>query len=287
MLRKVLKYDLKYVWRIWWIMAVIVTGLSLVGSISLRLFLEQTINSAQSVDPTLTISLFLLMFGCIIAIFGSSIGTVIIVYSRFYKSFFTDEGYLTFTLPVSRKTLFFAKTLNTMIWTVAQSVLMVGCISMFLLISPPANSGIFNFAVFEGLGEGFSFLFENLGAWSIGYVFVFLVLSVASMLFSAVIIQLCITVGAIIAKKNKLLAAIGIYFGFNMVFSIVSQIISTGGLRILVGTADKVFSGITYVEQVHLLLFATVLLAAAITVTVAIAIWCGTLGLIERKLNLA
>ncbi|MBO5415769.1 MAG: hypothetical protein J6A83_03990 [Clostridia bacterium] len=40
MLKKLLKYDSMSIWRIWWIQAVTALGLSLLGSISLRILLS-------------------------------------------------------------------------------------------------------------------------------------------------------------------------------------------------------------------------------------------------------
>ena len=47
----------------------------------------------------------LLVIACVMAIIASAVVTELLVFVRFYKNFFTDEGYLTFTLPVSRKDL--------------------------------------------------------------------------------------------------------------------------------------------------------------------------------------
>ena len=45
----------------------------------------------------------LISIGCIFLIYSSMWVTFFLTYWRYYKNLFSDEGYLTFTLPVSRK----------------------------------------------------------------------------------------------------------------------------------------------------------------------------------------
>ena len=114
MFRKLLKYDMKSVWNVWRIMAATIFGLSIVGSFVLRYILTHAEKMFDSPGLMLMFSGFMLC--AVLSFFTACAVTAIFVLIRFYKNFFTDEGYLTFTLPVKRSTLLNAKTANAMIW---------------------------------------------------------------------------------------------------------------------------------------------------------------------------
>ena len=176
MFRKLLKYDLKYIWRLWWIMAISLLGLSVVGSSALR----YVISSAIADDVTFfTIIATFFLFICFMAIMFSLVFTEIMIFVRFYKHFFTDEGYLTFTLPVSRKSLLLSKTLSGLIWIWANVILIIICVMIFMLISPPAASGEFfiNTVAYEWLGGHIAQAWYSVGAWFIVFVLIAIVLS--------------------------------------------------------------------------------------------------------------
>ena len=215
MLGKLLKYDLKSVWRIWWIAAVSALGASVIGSFALR-FLLSLPNASVAETATREISFIFVMsiiffMLSIVAIIASVIVMEILVYWRFYKHFFSDEGYLTFTLPVSRKKLLFSKTLNALIWTGAHTVLLTFCAVIFMLIAPPPGPehGFFNPIVFQWVGNSITELFEIFeDGWLLVYFFVALLISLGLVLFSISLIHFCITLGAVIAKKHKLFGSI-------------------------------------------------------------------------------
>ena len=277
---KLLKYDMRSVWRIWWIMALSVLGMSVVGGVGLRIVLALI---EADIFPFFIFLGFILVFACVMAIVASAVGTELLVFIRFYKNFFTDEGYLTFTLPVSRKNLLFSKTVNALIWTVAQAILMFICIFLVILIGVPVSVG---YDFFRELTFTFSALFAEVGLWSVIYALEILFLIICSILFSISLIHFCITMGAMLAKKAKVLAAIGIYYAANMIFSFGTQIItviftlmmSAGLGELLDRAAPAMERGIIAV----MLLIACCMMAAISGVMYFI-----TLGKLERNLNLS
>ena len=277
---KLLKYDMRSVWRIWWIMALSVLGMSVVGGVGLRIVLALI---EADIFPFFIFLGFILVFACVMAIVASAVGTELLVFIRFYKNFFTDEGYLTFTLPVSRKNLLFSKTVNALIWTAAQAILMFICIFLVILIGVPVSVG---YDFFRELTYTFSALFAEVGLWSVIYALEILFLIICSILFSISLIHFCITMGAMLAKKAKVLAAIGIYYAANMIFSFGTQIITviftlmmSAGLGELLDRAAPVMErGIIAV----MLLIACCMMAAISGVMYFI-----TLGKLERNLNLS
>lgn len=285
MLKKLLKYDMQPIYKVWWIIAASVIGISVVGAISLRLFVEATMAN----DVSMFFSVIWMFVGIfsIIGVISSIAITSILAHYRFYKNFYTDEGYLTFTLPASRKILLFSKTLNTLIWETAHTVLILICALIYFIIVPPGGEdSIINPIVFEEFGKIISATWKTTGAWLILYVFEFLILAVCTRAFSIILIELCITIGAIISKKYKLLVAIGIYYLVNGALSFASQLIMTFGMSFS-GEGLYLILEKMSLTATHAALAVLLLVIAAIIATITLILYFVMLDKIERKLNLA
>ena len=113
MFLKILKYDLKSIYRIFLLLTPITLGVCLLGGFGIDFL-------ASSADPHPLITLISVLW-IILSVFVISAYVIVInlfVYIRLYKHFFSDEGYLTFTLPIKRSTLLRAKSVNAMIWNI-------------------------------------------------------------------------------------------------------------------------------------------------------------------------
>ncbi|MBE6553953.1 MAG: hypothetical protein E7666_06375 [Ruminococcaceae bacterium] len=283
MFKKLLKYDMLSVWRFWWILAISVLSLSVVGSFVLRFVITYIENPNFSFFTG--IAIFFLVI-CFLVIFSSAFATELFIYLRFYKNFFTDEGYLTFTLPVSRRQLYLSKMLNALIWQSLHVLLLIACAAIFLLFAPPAKNGLIDPTGFVLIGQAIAAAWDAMGGWLIVYVLEVLLLIGVSQLFNIGMIHFCITIGSIIAKKAKLLAAIGIYYGINMAFSMAMQILGTIAMMTLIDgfayfTMDFTLTqGLTFIAMLLLIITAMMAVLAAL-------LNCVTLDRIERRLNLA
>lgn len=284
MLRKLIKYDIKSVAPIWCLMAVVVACMAVFGSVVARVSIE----AMERVDIFALLPVFgMLLAGlCAVVVVSSPFVTMFLVYWRFYKNFFTDEGYLTFTLPVSRRQLMLSKVINAMIWMLAHGVLLVFCLLIACWIVPPTfGDGLFNTVIFEGIGRALRGFWELGGAWTILWTLEILVGLLVSTLFSVGCFHLCITIGSVVAKKAKLLAAIGIYYLSNMVITTASQLFTTlilpkmaPGFAILLRDASAGEGRV----------MATLLVAIVIAVfaAAACAVHFAAMDMVERKLNL-
>ena len=299
MLGKLLKYDFKSVWRVWWIAAVSALGASVIGSFALRFFLslievqDPAILENREISFAYVASLILFIFS-VLAIIASVFVMEILVYFRFYKHFFSDEGYLTFTLPVSRKNLLLSKTLNAIIWSVIHAVLLVICALIFMLVAPNPGpgDGFFNPVLFHWIKEIVSLMFESLFemfgvAWVLAFGFVGLVILFGVAVFSIGLVHFCITLGAVIAKKYKLLAAIGAYYLINSVISFACQMLVTLFTLFMGGRFVLLLLEITTMGEGCFVILLMLSLVACVTLALASVIYFWTLGALERKLNLA
>lgn len=288
MLKKLLKYDIKSVSKLWWIGAVASVGSAILGAILIRFYVAVAESDSDSILLNLISTLALVAgFFCIIAIAVAFVFTMILVFVRFYKHFFTDEGYLTFTLPVKRSTLLFSKTLNAAIWFSAHSVLTVVSFLLFiLLVYPPEEGHLFNLELFETIGKIFANMWSAVGAWLIVWILEVLIIGFVSLMFSIFLIHFCITFGSVLVKKAKIIVSISIYYAITSALTTVVQIgaflfssFMLEGMSVLISEAT-----LNQVCAIYSLFILTIIAAFA---AVAILIYSVTQYLLDRKLNLA
>lgn len=284
MLRKTLKYDLQSVYRLWIILTATVLVISVFGGLSFRDIVM--IPEEQHFDA---FSIFSMM-GAVLTVFAIAAYILImqlLVLYRYYQNFFTDEAYLTFTLPVKRSTLFNSKLLNALIWTAANILVVTLCVVIILALTPLKSDGTGCLLVHtvETLAKTISSILNEFNFW--GYVYLFL-LTLAFLLYSAfstLLTYACITLGCTMVKKYKLLAAIATYYIANSVLSVFSYFASLAFSLATVAGIDLVlgYSG----ERITVFVLFLLLGAVAFFATICILAYKFSLSRIEKNLNLA
>ena len=288
MLKKLLKYDLNAIWKLWVALSAALLGMAVFMSLLIRFSIVSSLASSSSLFSLfLVLGSFVSGFGVIIAWSGILIVTPIMCYIRYFKNFFSDEGYLTFTLPVKRSTLYLSKVINVFIFNVGNVIVTIIAILLALMIIPETgnNGAILNFEILKTLWSGIVWLWQELGLWLAVYLLGIILLATACSLYQIGMIHLCITVGATVAKKHKVLAALGIYMGISFILSSVYQVFGLFGLQSVEGfvyLADTTSALLT-----HLTLLSVLFLAIVIVSVAAAILHLITLNTIERKLNLA
>ncbi|MBO5879521.1 MAG: hypothetical protein J6Q68_03105 [Clostridia bacterium] len=295
MIKKLLKYDFGSIKRIWWLVAIAVPAVTFFGAIALRVFTEITdfLEKNQAVENEGVYLLFavfamLLFLGSFLIVSSSLIVTTILVHVRFFKNLYTDQGYLTFTLPVKRSELLLSKTINSFFWETLHFILVAVSSILYFVIAPPTGGdGLLNLGVYrEPLGYIWEALTTDGGFfWAAAYIIVLVLLFACIEFFSVSLAEFCITVGAVIVNKCKLLVGVGIYYAISTAISVVAQII---------GTVIPIFMLPTYVEYMldsgvvdgNINILSLLVITAAATAIVAMSLYFATLNMMERKLNL-
>ena len=279
MLKKCLKYDLQAIGRIWWILAVIMMGAALIAGLGFRALLQITFNpDSEGVIVFLAIVGFL---AAILSIFGMIAGltvSVILVYWRTYT---------TFTLPVKRSTLYLSKVLTAAIVETATLLIFFLGVGLILLIAPPTTvgGGIISPVVYTSIGDLFADAWGVVGGWLIVWIIALIPLLFLTQLYASGLVFLCMTIGSVIAKKHKLLAAIGIYYAISAVLSFVSQFIS---LFLSAGVMSIIFTALSSGMLIGgTTITAMILIAGLIVACLAMVLHFTTVHLLEKKLNLA
>ena len=283
MFSKLLKHEWKANWRLLSILSLAVIIAAVVGTISLRVMVNygDRLSESNSFLNLLLLPLGLLVFVSFLALVVYAAAVLFVLLFRFYKNKFTDEGYLTFTLPVTNHQIFLSSAVNMLIWSVISVVLVILLFVVMILIGT-STSGFINMELIRELRSLKFILPEMAEAYSeiLGdsYGILTLISILISPVYNVVLAMTCITLGAVVAKKHKILAAIGIYYGSNTVLGILSSAITTVPSLMFIGNdglaSSDLYFTLTMVAQ--LLIYAAVIVGGYFLST----------KLMKNKLNL-
>lgn len=276
MFAKLLKYEWKASAGLLGILSGAALGIGLLGGLSLRYIFSVAQNGLED-DPANLMILpvsFMLMF-MVLALVAYMFAVQIILLSRFYKSRFTDEGYLTFTLPVSTAQNYLSALTNILIWNVISGVVMSISVMALMLIGLSEIPGFRDSMTLESFGAAFGEMAAMEGY--LEYQSLSAILGLVSLVAQPVIIMACITLGAVLAKKHKVLAAIGIYYGVSMAIGMVTSVGTTAVMMEELQVSTSLYSG-------SMLLMVGIQIAVQLVLCIggsALSVW-----LMDKKLNL-
>ena len=224
MFAKLLKHEWRSTREMLGILCLISLGASLLGGLTMcYLFYGSTHTDVG--NDTLAIISVLFMVAAMIALAVVGVAAVVVYMGRFYKSRFTDEGYLTFTLPVNTHQNLLASLVNTAIGMVLVTLVIClsGCLWMVI-----AFAGVEGF--YQTVWEHFPELWEKF--WSLvqthageipwGVMARGMLSALTGAINSLVVLMRAVTVGSLIAKKHKILAAVAVFYGIHVLISIAT-----------------------------------------------------------------
>lgn len=282
MLKKLLKYEFKSVSKT---LVPLLLGTLVLAIITAALF---TVNyrflGDSSVSNTVrtiyNVSIGTLLVFSIIAIIASIFVLFVILLNRYYKNFFGDEGYLTFTLPAQIKQHLFTKLVSGVVWSIIGGIVVAFSIFLLAAFGTAENGEIMNSEILDGISYVFNEAFDAVGATNfILYIIEFIIMILVSASFQLLVYYLAITIGSIIAKKHKIIVSIGVYLGISsitgMIMNILITIIGVSGNWEL-NTLDSIFTAS------HIGLTAIILINA----TLAVIAFIINNALLSKKLNL-
>ena len=288
MLKKCLKYDFEAVLRTWWILAVSMLGASVIAGLGFRFF-SQCMMADDLNEGLMVLSVFVAIgsYFCLLAMIMGMTVSFILIFWRIYTHFYTDQGYLTFTLPVKRSTLYLSKVImGTVLEAATVGILILGILFIALVV-PPTEGGEFFLSLdwLSAIGEVLGQLVDVAGWWLILWIPTGVAILLLFALFQNGLIYFCITVGAVVAKRHKLIAAIGIYYGVNVAVGLIGEIIFlflTAGITTIIMAAlasGGVIMGLTITAILFIVALAMAVLSAILHFM--------TVNKLEQKLNLA
>lgn len=240
MLGKLLKNEWKGTYKIGGLMLIVLVGVTFLGWLAFRSPMWQEMandnyyyRSTFGVSILNIVSVLTLLFYAIM-LAAVSIGIIAYLGVRFYRTMYTDEGYLTHTLPVTEGQLLFTKTFISGIWILIISlgiILSVFALMAFMISAIlPAGYTLSDFwqefwRVYDTeIKDIFVMIEETFGMSFRGY-FIYMIVSMILSAFTSVMTLFgAISMGQLFTK-HRVLMAIASYIAVSMVKGIFGSVI--------------------------------------------------------------
>ncbi len=221
MLGKLLKHEWKAVWRV----PTLLIGILMIIAVISGLTFALPIWDSEWIGLPLSGMMLILLFYA--AMIGVGIGITIYFAVRYYKNMFTDEGYLTHTLPVTSHQLLASKIITMSAWNliggiaVLVSLLVFGGVAVLFL---GAKEGSFAVDVLDALEQLKAIwntpLFHGFKSFCVSTLCMTLLSSVSN----TMMIIGAITLGQMV-RQHRVLGSVGAYFAINVLMQAISIVI--------------------------------------------------------------
>lgn len=270
MLGKLVKYDFKALNRY----LIVIHGMLLITAVLGRLFFVGRFVEHPN-DGFSDFSAVVMMIGILVYVilFMTAVfGTLLLIAIHFYKNLYSDEGYLTHTLPVSRGQLLISKAVSGSVWMFVDVVLVISSILILVLYKPIIQDFITHKdEVLTAMGfpstVGYGKIF-----WAL--MIIFMISSVSNVMM----LYVSITAGQLFSN-HRVLGAIVVYFCVNMIISVISGAIGAAySVSAVMNAIDETFLYQFYCKTyLFALVFELITIAGSSVVTYL---------LMQKKLNL-
>ena len=276
MLMKLFKYDMKFSYRIMTFIYIIALALSVFFSGTLLLSQNLEYVSIFSV-----ISFLPYMF----SLLAVTLSGFLVVAVRTYKNLYTDEGYLTFTLPVTSAQIIWSKVLLYVFWQIAGIlVLLLSTALPFVTVAYVQGVGGEMAGVLELAVDFVGFWARNmlgLDASKLAVLIsVMVVNSLVVLVATPVSIVFSFTVGQL-ANRYRILLTFVAYYIYTLVMNTLLSVVESlfiAGDALLVPEANFNFDMTSF-------LYASTA-SVLIDIVITVAIFVISRNIMSKKLNL-
>ncbi len=284
MLGKLIKYEWRGLRLPLTIMMIVLAGTMILTCgviLTINPKLDETLAWYSGV--ALTLSFLLYYFGII----GCTLGTTLIVVVRFYKTCYTDQGYLTHTLPVTTPQLLNSKLIAAI---AIQLLMLLAIVCSIIIIVQVGIHHIFSFIpdyTYAELRHEFWELsphildsFEEEFGIRLGLFLTYIIVcSLIGIISNIVTLFGCVSLGQLYAK-HRIVGAIAAYFVLQFVLMILGNLTT-------IPMYTKLLTG-AYAANTTVfdILSPTMNLSLLTTVLLAVGMYFVNLHMMTKKLNL-
>lgn len=278
MLGKLIKHEWLSTWKVPTILCIYLGILTILGCISFLSPMWKTDNYIISIVAVLSLLLYIL------SLFAISITIFVYFIVRFYRNMYTNEGYLTHTLPVKPGEHIFAKGLIYFIWMLITVIAMICSIALLIITAISSVDGDIMYIIWDALHEvslsELNILWHETFGMSLGaYLFIMIVTSIISLIYAILMIYTSISIGQLF-NKHKVLASFVAYAAINFVIQIISSIIQIPTYKLAL---DSTFvNNNSFSSVFSYSIFSSVILSVVFTIVFAFV----TEYITRKKLNL-
>lgn len=264
MVKKLFKHEFQSYWRILIPVWCVLLGIAAFGRLLFLLESDTVIYDIVSGSS---------IFFYVISLIAALMFPLVLAVIRFYKNLFTGEGYLTFTLPVTTGQHLRVKVITAVAVQLATLLVMLLSAAIFA-------AGEVLVEVCKAIGYIFSHLAPLTKGHLVFYVLEFILLLVVAWFAEFLLYDTCIAIGQLF-KKNRVLAAVGVYFGLYM----ITQVVGTIGIAIsafLDWESIGEWIASNWIPFIHLVLCSCIVVCAGMVVVYYVI----THHIIRKRLNL-
>ncbi len=197
----------------------------------------------------ITVFCTILMAVGIIAVAVCCAGGILYLIYRFHQRCFTDEGYLTFTLPVNTHQILLSSAANTICGSIVLflagfAAVMIAMGLLFgVLLAAEWESIIWADALY-GFEVVWDALIDSL-AKNWGNLLLLLSSGTINILSDLIALMLAVSMGCILAKKHKVFMGVASYYGIRLALGLLPLVFASWGRE-----AFGLFSGMTQIDFV-------------------------------------
>nr|WP_317413677.1 hypothetical protein [uncultured Solibaculum sp.] len=159
---------------------------------------------------------FLLVISAVAVI----IFTYIVVAVRFFKSMYSQEGYLTMTLPVSSSNLLGAKVIVSLIWLIVSVLVCTGMVALLLLLLYSGNVDQFFSSVMATFGM------VDVGVWLQYIAFLGGTLLVGMIVFLGQVFFAITLANTAAFQRYSIVSAVFLYLGISLVMGTIESVLT-------------------------------------------------------------
>lgn len=270
MLGKLLKHEWNATMKVLLPANGVVILLTVLGRIMLGLKIFDIDNEVMGVIGSLCLTAYIL------SLFTVSIACTIYIAVRFYKTVYTDEGYLLHTLPVTATEITWSKMLIGALWSLITCIVIIA--SIFILITGSVSAVDFQNICREAMKAINTYIGDVFTGWVVFGVFT----AILNSFYTTLWLFASISFGQLITKHKVLGAFIGYAIGYflaQIVSTIVLFISGTMNKAMLMGEDTSVDAVVSYVNSVFGITF-------VITLVFTVLFYLFTSYMMKRRLNL-
>lgn len=278
MLGKLFKYEFKNTAKVMLTIYAILIVTTIMGSISFSTDSIQTNLDTQPIIIQLLFSATLLLY--ILSVFALFVVTYVYVCIHFYKTMYSEQGYLTHTLPLKPMTLFNVKLITSWVWMMGSMGLFF--LSLFGILTGVTRGELFSQVIFMSNSDFLLIQEEFLTVFGMTFgqfIFMMFLLLAFSCLSYLLMVFVSISIGQLFNQHKivgAIVAGIAIYF--------VEQ---TVGTIVLLLTSGPVFDNLDGIETFADMITTPPMIGSAIlSVIFTVAFYITCIVIQKRHLNL-
>ena len=224
MLGKLFQNEFKCTWKTVVTIYAVVAAVTILGC----LFLNVDVFSSGKLGQIMAI---IFIFGYVFAIAALFLVTFIALCNRFYKTMYSDQGYLTHTIPVSPLANLNVKLVTSLVWILLSGIIFL--ISVGALAFAGDSEGVVDFFKYLTLRD-LNFLCQNVFGYgffaTMGLLFLLVILGCLNLLG---MVYAALSLGQLF-NQHKIGASIGFGIGIYLIQQIISSILLVRWVDLLV-----------------------------------------------------